>query len=165
MSRHARRSCRSQGAFQARSVPGNSVFQMPAAPFLPVCRSIGCRYSSSYRQGQHLRLFPRRPRLLHRTAAIIFSYKTAAPVITIVNRYINRAAEKRSLFVSRKRRFVFRENRLQEQHSVDHQQQPEKALAGHSGNKSAIPFMSPPPKNPHSTLRYIGSSSSITIVI
>ena len=69
MSRHARRSCRSPAAFRARSAPGNSVFQMPAAPFLPVCRSRGCRHSSSYRRGQHLRLFPRHPRPSHKRAA------------------------------------------------------------------------------------------------
>ena len=62
MNRHARRSCRSPIAFQARSVPGSSASQKPAAPFQPVCRSRGCRHSSSYRQGQHLRPFPRYPR-------------------------------------------------------------------------------------------------------
>ena len=55
--------------FRARSVPGNSASQMPAVPFLLVCRSRGCRYSSSYRQGLYPRLFPRRPRPLYRTAA------------------------------------------------------------------------------------------------
>ena len=69
MSQHAHRSCRSPDAFQARSVPGSLASQMPAAPFLPVCRSRGCRYSSNYRQGRHLRQFPRRPRLSHRMAA------------------------------------------------------------------------------------------------
>lgn len=52
-----------------RSVPGSLASQMPAAPFLPVYRSRGCRYSSKYHQGQHLRLFLPRPRLLHRMAA------------------------------------------------------------------------------------------------
>ena len=51
-SRHAHRSYRSPAAFQAMFAPGNSVSQMPAAPFLPVCRSRGCRYSSKYHQGQ-----------------------------------------------------------------------------------------------------------------
>ena len=69
MSRHAHRSYKSPAAFQARFAPGNSVSQMPAAPFLLVCRSRGCRYSSMYHQGQHLHLFPRHPRPLHRMAA------------------------------------------------------------------------------------------------
>ena len=66
---HAHRSCTLLIVFRARSVPGNSVSQMPAAPFLPVCLSRGYRYSSSYRQGLHPRLFPRRARLWHRKAA------------------------------------------------------------------------------------------------
>lgn len=51
MSQHAHRSCRLPTVFQARSAPGSSVSQKPAAPFLPVCRSRGCRYSSKYHQG------------------------------------------------------------------------------------------------------------------
>ena len=69
MSRHARRSCRLPAAFQARSVPGSSAYQKLAAPFLPVCRSRGCRSSSKYHQEQHLRPFPRRPHLSHRMVA------------------------------------------------------------------------------------------------
>ena len=69
MSRHAHRSCRLPAAFQARSAPGSSASQKPAAPFPPVCRSRECRHSSKYHQGQHLRRFPRCPRLSHRKAA------------------------------------------------------------------------------------------------
>ena len=58
MSQLARRSYRLLTVFRARSVPGNSASQMPAVPFLLVCRSRGCRYSSSYRQGLYPRLFP-----------------------------------------------------------------------------------------------------------
>ena len=65
MSQLARRSYRLLTVFRARSVPGNSASQMPAVPFLLVCRSRGCRYSSSYRQGLYPRLFPRRPRPLY----------------------------------------------------------------------------------------------------
>ena len=35
---------------------------------------------------------------------------------------------------------------------------PKKDLASHSESKRAIPFISPPPKNPHNMLRYSGSS-------
>ena len=42
---------------------------LTVAPKSPACRSRECRHSSKYHQGQCLRLFPRRPRLSHRTVA------------------------------------------------------------------------------------------------
>lgn len=69
MSRHDRRSCKLPTVFQVRSAPGSSASQKPAAPFLPVCHSRECQYSSKYHRGQHLHLFPRHLRPLHRMVA------------------------------------------------------------------------------------------------